>query len=103
MSQLHKQPAANNPHLDTVQLTPINVRKPEFESEFSNLKQLFGADFFTMYIASIHDLAKNKNTLLITTGNELQKMHIEDIIPALKEIFMVKKVKVIGLMKPFYN
>ncbi|MDQ0202402.1 hypothetical protein [Pectinatus haikarae] len=93
---------ADNPHLKTEHITPITVRKPELKKEFQQLRCLIDEKIFENYIETVHNLTKNENTLLITAGNELQKMHIEDCIPALKNAFNVEKVKVIGLMKPFF-
>ena len=92
----------NNPHLKTERLSSIVERKSEFTECFARLKDMIGEEDFVKYIEPIHNLSKNDNTLLITAGNELQRMHIQDLTPALKQVFKVKVVKVIGIMKTMF-
>ncbi|WP_196594482.1 hypothetical protein [Pectinatus sottacetonis] len=92
----------NNPHLKTEKLTSIVFRKPELKEEFSKLQNLIDSGEFTKYVEPIRNITRNESTLLITAGSELQRMHIEDIIPEIKEAFSIERVKVIGIMKTMF-
>ncbi len=94
--------SGRNPHLRTEQLRPITERKKEFAECFMQLRAVIGQENFEKYIETVHNLTKNDNTLLITAGNELQRMHIQDLTPELKQAFNVQIVKVIGIMKTMF-
>ncbi|WP_182187997.1 hypothetical protein [Pectinatus frisingensis] len=92
----------NNPHLRTEKLTPLTERMPQFNQQLLALQDIIGGTDFTKYVQNIHNIAQNNNTLLITVGNELQRMHVQNMGAALKKVFNVERVQVIGIMKTIF-
>ena len=90
-----------NGHLSTEKLTPLEGRllqqKPEMAPAIIKLKEILTEEIFHRAFDEVDNINQSQDKLLVIARNPLSRSFIErDTIPALKEAFQVKLVKVIG-------
>ena len=90
-----------NPHVSMEVMTPIEQRiaaeRPQLSQGLAKLRELLGEEKFIKYISPLHNITKNKSTLLLVAANVLQRSHIErECIPQIKKAFDVVYVRVVG-------
>lgn len=91
---------AQNSHLTVERFRSIEERiaaeKPHLSASLAKLKELLGEERFGKYINRLQTISKSHQTLLLVTGSELRRTHIErECLPALKEAFAVQTVRVV--------
>lgn len=104
MSEVMTEPCCDwvqNPFLKMERFSSLEERvateKPHLRQGLSKLKELLGEALFAKYINRVQNISKNDSTLLLVAGSEMRRTHIlRECVPALKEAFGVRTVRVIG-------
>ena len=75
----------------------VAAEKPELLESLQKTKEIVGQDVYERAFKSVETFNKAGDTLLIVVGNPLSRSFIErDCIGALKDSFVVSRVRVVG-------
>ncbi len=89
-----------DPHLSTVELTPLEARLaakgPDLTEGLKKLRASIGEDAYAKHIAELPNLTRNAQTLLVVAKSFMQRSLLErDFIPEFRKAFGVTDVRVV--------
>jgi len=88
-----------NPHLSAEMLSPIEgrVTSEKLREGLENLREILGQEKYDRYIAPLHSIARNADSMLIRAANMRERTLLErECLPAIKDAFQVRIVRIIG-------
>lgn len=96
---MEKEWLVGNLHLSAEAISPIEgrVSRPDLLAGLVHLKELLGTERYAKYIVPLQSIARNEESMLIRTANVMARSLLErECLPAIKEAFGVKVVRIIG-------
>ena len=94
-----KEWLVGNPHLSAEAISPIEERvtNEELREGLERLRERLGQEKYDRYIAPLHGIAKNADSMLIRAANMRERTLLErECLSAIRSVFHVRVVRIIG-------